>query len=76
MGIGIPELIIILLVIFLFVGPKKLPEAGESLGKALKAFKKDVYSGDKSKESNEAKTAEQETAETVKEAETQTDTQE
>ena len=36
MGIGIPELIVILLVVFLFVGPKKLPEVGESLGKAMK----------------------------------------
>ena len=57
MGIGIPELIVILLVVFLFVGPKKLPEVGESLGKAMKSFKKAVYSrsDEKPKEDSKAK---------------------
>ena len=39
MGIGLSELILILVVILLFVGPKKLPEAGAALGKALREFK-------------------------------------
>lgn len=34
-GIGLPELILILVVALLVVGPKKLPELARSLGKAL-----------------------------------------
>nr|WP_316619347.1 twin-arginine translocase TatA/TatE family subunit [uncultured Ruminococcus sp.] len=62
MGIGIPELIVILLVVFLFVGPKKLPEVGESLGKAMKSFKKAVYSSyDEKPKEDSAEHAETET---------------
>jgi sec-independent protein translocase protein TatA len=38
-GIGGPELIIILLVILLFFGAKRLPELAKGLGKSLKEFK-------------------------------------
>lgn len=38
-GIGMPELVIVLLVAFLLFGPKKLPELGRSIGKALKGFR-------------------------------------
>jgi sec-independent protein translocase protein TatA len=37
-GIGLPETIVILVVVLLVFGPKKLPEIGRSLGKALKGF--------------------------------------
>lgn len=37
-GIGIPEMIIILIVALLIFGPKKLPEIGRSLGKAIRGF--------------------------------------
>ncbi len=39
-SIGIPELLIILAVALLVFGPKKLPEVGKSLGKAMREFKK------------------------------------
>jgi Tat protein translocase TatB subunit len=39
-GIGIPELIIILIVALLVVGPSKLPELARSMGKALGEFRK------------------------------------
>ena len=38
--IGMPEVILIALVIIILFGSKKLPEIGSALGKALKEFKK------------------------------------
>ena len=37
--LGIPELLIILLVIMLIFGAKRLPEIGSSLGKGIRTFK-------------------------------------
>jgi sec-independent protein translocase protein TatA len=37
-GIGFPEMILIMLVALLIFGPKKLPEIGRSMGKAIKGF--------------------------------------
>lgn len=37
-GIGLPEMVVILTLALLIFGPKKLPEIGRSLGKALKGF--------------------------------------
>lgn len=39
-GIGMPELIIILVVALIVVGPKKLPDMAKSLGKGLSQFRK------------------------------------
>ena len=39
-GIGMPELIIILAVALIVIGPKKLPDLAKSLGRALGEFKK------------------------------------
>ena len=39
-GIGMPELIIILVIALLVIGPHKLPELAKSLGKGLAEFKK------------------------------------
>jgi sec-independent protein translocase protein TatA len=40
--IGAPELLILLLVVLLVFGPKKLPEMGRSLGKGMREFKSSV----------------------------------
>jgi sec-independent protein translocase protein TatA len=39
-GIGMPELIIILVIALLVIGPQKLPDLARSLGKGLGEFKK------------------------------------
>jgi len=38
-NIGGGELLLVLFVVFIFFGPKKLPELGKNLGKAIKEFK-------------------------------------
>ena len=38
-GIGMPELIVILAVALIVLGPKRLPEIARSLGKAMREFK-------------------------------------
>lgn len=39
-GIGMPEMIIILVIALIVIGPHKLPELAKSLGKGLAEFKK------------------------------------
>ena len=44
-GIGIPELIIVLVILLVIFGPKRLPGLGRSLGTSMKEFK-DSVTGD------------------------------
>jgi sec-independent protein translocase protein TatA len=37
-GIGLPEMALIMVVALLIFGPKKLPEIGRSMGKAVRGF--------------------------------------
>jgi len=39
-GIGMPELLIILVIILIIFGAGKLPQIGEGLGKGIRNFKK------------------------------------
>jgi len=39
-GLGIPELIIIFVIALIVFGPKRLPEIGKSIGKAMAELKK------------------------------------
>ncbi len=46
-GIGMPELIIILVIILIIFGAGKLPQIGGGMGKAIKNFKKETTQVDK-----------------------------
>ena len=57
MGIGAQELVIILLILLVIFGGRKIPELAKGLGRGIKEFKKasgddddDKISGDKSKD--------------------------
>jgi len=39
-GVGMPELIIILVIMLVFFGPAKLPQLGSALGGAIRGFRK------------------------------------
>src|SRR6185369_9774388 len=39
-GMGMGELLVILLIALLFLGPKKLPDLASTLGKAIRQFRK------------------------------------
>ncbi len=57
-GLGTQELVIILAIVFLIFGAKRLPEIGSGLGKAIKNFKggvKSIEEGTPDKDKDETK---------------------
>ncbi len=46
-SLGLPELLIILVIVIVIFGAKKLPDLGKSLGEGIKNFKGSVSSKDK-----------------------------
>ena len=64
-GIGLPELIVILAIALIVVGPKKLPELARALGRGLAEFRRATAD---LKESLEENTAISEVKETITEA--------
>ena len=53
-GLGIQELLVILVIALVIFGPSKLPQIGSGLGKAIRDFKKGV-SGDEGEEPKDPK---------------------
>lgn len=45
-GLGVPELLILLLIVLLFFGAKRLPEIGRSLGEGIRGFKDSIEGAD------------------------------
>ena len=65
LGMGVPELLIILAVILLIFGPKNLPKLGASVGKNVKRLREGLGGGEKLVESDDE---EEEVEEIVEEA--------
>jgi sec-independent protein translocase protein TatA len=53
MPIGVPELIIILIVVLLIFGPKRLPQLGRQLGGGMREFKDSIAGKDKDDDDDE-----------------------
>ncbi|MCD6153654.1 MAG: twin-arginine translocase TatA/TatE family subunit [Syntrophobacterales bacterium] len=54
-GIGMPELLIILVIILIIFGAGKLPEIGGAIGKGIKNFKKSFRDQDEVENSRDSK---------------------
>jgi sec-independent protein translocase protein TatA len=54
-GLGMPELIIILVIIVIIFGAGKLPEIGSGIGKGIKNFKKATRDEEETKKIDEEK---------------------
>ena len=52
-GVGATELIIVLVIVLIIFGPKKLPQLGRSLGGGLREFKNSVSGKDGSDDDDE-----------------------
>jgi sec-independent protein translocase protein TatA len=50
LGMGVPELLIILVVILLIFGPKNLPKLGSALGKTVKNLREGMSEDKKAEE--------------------------
>lgn len=55
-GLGLPELLLILVIGLVFFGPGKLPDVGKALGSSMREFKQAVNEASPEKQ---AKTAEE-----------------
>jgi len=42
LGIGLPEILIVLVIVLVVFGPKRLPDLGRSLGSGMREFKDSI----------------------------------
>jgi sec-independent protein translocase protein TatA len=64
-SLGVPEIILILVIILIFFGVGKLPQVGESIGKAIRSFKK-AQSGEEEVAKESVKTSDKKVTATKK----------
>ena len=59
MGIGFPELMIILVIIMIIFGAGKLPEIGSAFGRSIKNFKSSMKEAQEEEENPQVESSEQ-----------------
>ncbi|MFH0978413.1 MAG: twin-arginine translocase TatA/TatE family subunit [Candidatus Woesearchaeota archaeon] len=52
MAVGMTEVLLILIVVLILFGPKRLPELARAIGQSVKEYRKTVNSEDKPKKSS------------------------
>lgn len=59
-GLGVPELVVVFLILLVIFGPKKLPLLGRGLGEGIRNFQSGLKSSDKGEieEGSDAKSSE------------------
>ncbi len=63
-NIGPLEIAVVLIIVLIIFGPKRLPELGQSMGRGIREFRHSI-SGDKDKDSAEEKRPELQASETA-----------
>ena len=63
-NVGPLEIAVVLIIVLIIFGPKRLPELGQSMGRGIREFKNSI-SGDKDKESSDEQRRELETSQQV-----------
>ena len=63
-NVGPLEIAVVLIIVLIIFGPKRLPELGQSMGRGIREFKNSL-SGDKDKDSPEEKRRELQASEQV-----------
>jgi len=53
LGIGLPEMLIVLVIALVVFGPKRLPDLGRSLGSGMKEFKDSITGSHKDDDDDE-----------------------
>mgnify|MGYP006266453097 FL=1 len=54
-SIGLPELLVILLIVIVIFGARRLPELGKSLGEGIRNFRKSMSGKEKDDENSSSK---------------------
>jgi sec-independent protein translocase protein TatA len=55
LGIGLPEVLIVLVIVLVIFGPKRLPDLGRSLGSGMREFKDSITGSSKNDDDEHAK---------------------
>jgi sec-independent protein translocase protein TatA len=69
-NVGPLEIAVVLIIVLIIFGPKRLPELGQSMGRGIREFKNSI-SGDKDKESSDEQRPELETSQQVQTSQSQ-----
>ncbi len=65
LGMGVPELLVILVIILLIFGPKNLPKLGSALGKTVKNLREGIGTKEEAEEVEEPVVEKVETTQTT-----------